>query len=209
MRYWIAVAVLTVAGILGTPTSVGAGMIPVQVSITPEGGNYQFTYAIVLPTDAVLQSGDFFTIYNFDGLVPGTATASGSISSSNWTFTTTNVGPTPGGVVPVDDPTIPNLTWTYNGPTIQGSQTGLGNFSAVSIYPYTTQSWFAAITGTVNGVVDSNITPTTVPVPTAPPPGLPEPTTFALVVLGFMVLALGCLRRRVAAHAQLRALMVK
>lgn len=196
MRYWITAAALAITAVLSTPLPAHAGLIPVQVSITPEGGNYQFTYAIVLPTDAVLQAGDYFTIYNFAGLVPGSESASGSLTSSNWTFSTSNIGPTPAGVVPADNPNIPNLTWTYNGPTIQGSQTGLGNFSAVSIYPETTQSWLTAITGTVSGVADANITPTSVPVPAAPPPGVPEPTTLALAALGFPFLGVARVFRR-------------
>jgi hypothetical protein len=197
MRYWIIAAALANTAMLGISAPARAGLIPVQVSVTPEGGNYQFTYAIVLPTDAVLQPGDYFTIYNFEGLVPGSATASGNLTSSNWTFSTSNVGPTPTGIIVPDSPSAPNLTWTYNGPVIQGSQNGLGNFAAVSIYPDTTQSWFTAVTGTVSGVADANITPTSVPVPTAPPPGVPEPTTLALAALGFPFLgAARWLRRR-------------
>jgi hypothetical protein len=202
MRYWISTAVLAIAVVLGAPVSAHAGLIPVQVSVTPEGGNYQFTYAVVLPTDAVLQAGNYFTIYNFDGLVPGTATASGSPTSSQWTFSTSTVGPTPSGIV-VTDSNIPNLTWTYNGPTTQVGQLGLGNFSADSIYPFTTQSLFAAVTGTltatgaVSGIADANVTPTTVPVPTAPPPGVPEPATLALAAFGLPFIGLArCLRRR-------------
>jgi hypothetical protein len=201
MRHWMFAAALAVAAMLGATATARAGLIPVQVSVTPEGGNFQFTYAIVLPSDAVLQRGDYFTIYNFEGLVPGTATASGSMSSSNWNFTTTNLGPTPAGVVPADNPNIPNLTWTYTGSVMQGGQTGLGNFSAVSIYPYTTQSWFAALTGTVYGLTDSNVTPTQVPVPTAPPPGLPEPTTLALAALGLLFVGVVRWRQRTLAVA--------
>jgi hypothetical protein len=199
MRNWSTAAALATLAILIAPISARAGLIPVQVSVTPEGGNYQFTYAIVLPTDSVLQQGDYFTIYNFDGLVPGTATATGSISSSNWVFSSANVGPTPPGLTSNDNASIPNLTWTYEGPT-QSGQVGIGNFSAVSIYPYTTQSLFAAVTGTVNvGIPDANITPTTVPVPTAPPPGVPEPTTLALAALGFPFLGFArWVRRRPA-----------
>ncbi len=189
MRRFFITNTLALIALLNAPLASQAGLIPVQVSVTPEGGNYQFTYAIVLPTDAVLQPGDFFTIYNFEGLVPGSATASGSITSPYWTFSSSNVGPTPTGINLTDNANIPNLTWTYNGPVVQGSQNGLGNFAAVSIYPDTTQSWFAAITGTVSGQADANITPTSVPVPTAPPtsppPGVPEPTTLALAALGF------------------------
>jgi hypothetical protein len=197
MRYWISTAALAIAVVLGAPVSARAGLIPVQVSVTPEGGNYQFTYAIVLPTDAVLQAGDYFTIYNFEGLVPGTATASGSLTSSLWAFSSSSVGQTPPGVVITDNPGIPNLTWTYNGPTAQSGQIGLGNFSAISIYPNTTQSLFAAVTGTVSGVADANVTPTTVPVPTAPPPGVPEPATLALAAFGFPFIGFArWLRRR-------------
>ena len=191
MRYWTLAAGLVVTAALGTPNVSRAGLIPVQFSMTPEAGNYQYTYAILLPSESVLQKGDYFTIYNFEGLVPGTAMASGSISSANWQFSSSLVGPTPPGIVtPPDSPNAPNLTWTYNGPTIQGGQTGLGNFSAVSIYPYTTQSWLAAITGSVTGQADANITPTSVPVPTAPPPGVPEPATLALAFLGMPFLGM-------------------
>jgi hypothetical protein len=196
MRYWIPAAALTFIAMLSTPLSAHAGLIPVQVSVTPEGGNFQYTYAIVLPTGSVLESGDYFTIYSFDGMVPGTAMASGSITSTNWTFSTSNVGPTPPGVIASNNPSIPNISWTYSGAPVQGSETGIGNFSAVSIYPYTTQSWFAAITGTVSGVADANITPTNVPVPTAPPPGVPEPTTLALAAFGLPFFGLARLLRR-------------
>jgi hypothetical protein len=185
-------------------------LIPVQVSVTPEGGNFQYTYAIVLPTGSLLQPGDYFTIYNFDGMVPGTAMASGSMTSSNWTFSTSNVGPTPPGIIVAEKPNIPNLSWTYNGPVVQGSESGIGNFSAVSIYPYTTQSWFTAITGTVYGVADANITPTSVPVPTAPPPGVPEPTTLALAAFGIPFFGVArLLRRRDSASEKLKTSIEK
>lgn len=191
MRYRIFAAVLAVVAVLGSAPAARAGLIPVDVSINQNvSGNYTYTYAIVLPTGSVLQPGDYFTIYNFAGLVSGSATASGNFNSSNWTFSTSLVGPTPSGVLPTDNPNIPNLTWTYNGPVIQGAQTGLGNFSAVSIYPNTTQSWLAALTGTNYGGADSNITPTNVPVPTAPPPGVPEPATLALAALALPLLGL-------------------
>jgi hypothetical protein len=191
MRHWKFATLLTFA-ILGATGSAQAGLIPVQVSVTPDSGNFRYTYAVLLPSDAVLQPGDWFTIYNFDGLVPNSATASGGIESANWTFSTSMVGPTPPGVVPNDNPNIANLTWTYNGPVIglDAASVGLGNFWADSLYPTTTQSWFAAHTGTLSGVPDNNITPTSVPVPTAPPPGAPEPATLFLVGLGlFFVFA--------------------
>jgi hypothetical protein len=160
----------------------------VQVSILPEGGMYRFTYAVVLPTDSVLRPGDYFTIYDFDGFVSGSQSASGSVYSADWTGTISNNGPTPSGVLPTDSTSIPNLTWTYTGAEINiDASIGLGNFWALSLYPDTTDSWFTASTGTISGITDNNITPTIVPVPRGPgtpPPGVPEPATLALAGLG-------------------------
>jgi hypothetical protein len=197
MRRWITAAVAA-AAVLAAPGSARAGLIPVQVSVTPDGGNYRYTYAILLPTDAVLRPGDYFTIYDFDGFVPGSDMVSGTPDAPDWSFSANLTGPTPDGVSPSDNPAITNLTWQYNGEVINiDASLGLGNFWAYSVYPDTTQSWFTASTGTSAGETDSNITPTTVPVPTAPgnpPPGVPEPTTLVLAGLGLPLAA--ALRRR-------------
>jgi PEP-CTERM motif len=200
MRRWIKAATLAVIAVLLAPTTVRAGLVPVQVSVVPDGGMYRFTYAIVLPTDAVLRPGDYFTIYDFDGLVPGSQMASGAPSSANWTFTANNIGPTPTGVTPDDNPNITNLSWKYTGPEINiDASVGLGNFWALSQYPDTTDSWFTASTGTTAGGTDHNITPTVVPVPKAPgppPPGVPEPATLVLAGLGFPLIGAARLFRR-------------
>jgi hypothetical protein len=189
MRTWMTAAALTIAA-LAAPTPARAGLVPVAVSITPEAGMYRYTYAIVLPTDAVLRPNDYFTIYNFDGYVPGSEMASGSPYSADWTFSATGLGPTPAGTLPDDDPAILNLSWKYTGAEINiDASVGLGNFWALSLYPTTTDSWFTASTGSTSGQTDSNITPTTVPVPTAPPPGVPEPATLLLAGLGLPLVA--------------------
>ncbi|MCE9564387.1 MAG: PEP-CTERM sorting domain-containing protein [Planctomycetes bacterium] len=197
MRKWISAAV-AITVLMLVPGKSEAGLLPYQVSVTPDAGMYRFTYAIYLPTNSVLRPGDYFTIYNFDGFVPGTAVANGSVYSANWSFSSSNVGPTPIGVLPDDNPAIPNLTWTYNGPVINvgddPTAVGMGNFWAISQYPDTTQSWFTASTGSTTAATDNNIIPTTVPVPTAPPPGVPEPATLLLAGIGFPLLA--AFRRR-------------
>jgi hypothetical protein len=188
MRPWITATALAIATVLAAPAAARAGLVPVQVSVLPEGGMYRFTYAIALPTDSVLRPGDYFTIYDFDGYVAGSEMSSGSDYSPDWSFAADASGPTPNGVTPTDNPAIANLSWTYTGAEINlDGSVGLGNFWALSLYPDTTDSWFTASTGTSSGITDSNITPTVVPVPKAPgtpPPGVPEPTTLALAGLG-------------------------
>src|SRR5439155_1197536 len=68
-----AAAVVAVA-VSAAPTK--AGLFPVSVSIQPEAGNFRWTYNVVLPTGMKLQSGDYFTIYDFGGYVPGSGVLS-------------------------------------------------------------------------------------------------------------------------------------
>ena len=180
--------VSVLAGLL-CATTASAGLLPVNVSVNKEGDTYRWTYAIVLPTDSQLRSGDYFTIYDFGGYVPDS-----TVAPADWTVQAAKLGPVTPGLNPQDDPTITNLTFLYGGPTINSGQTGLGNFWALSEYSLGTDSFFTARTHrTSDGRIDANITETTVPVPTAPP-GVPEPATLALAGIGLPLVA--ALRRR-------------
>ncbi len=191
MRRWISAAVLAAVAVLAAPGTTRAGLIPVQVSVTPEGGNHRYTYAIVLPTESVLRPGDYFTIYDFEGYVAGSESVTFTApEGATWSFSTSNTGPTPGLLNPNDDATISNLTWTYSGPTVPDGKLGLGNFAATSLFGESKSSHFTATNPSIDtGDIDQNVIPTVTPtgeiVP--PPPGVPEPTTLALAGLGLPI----------------------
>jgi hypothetical protein len=182
--------------LLGLASPAWAGLIPVNVSIHPDSGNYRWTYAVIVTTDVRVNPGDSFTIYDVHGMLHGSAAM-----PANWSvaeaLTTT---PHP-GTLPFDDPTVPNITFTYNGLTPIDGQAGLGNFSIISVYSdAATGDFTSSAHRQVDGRVEYNITTTDVPAPPDDPGGgvneTPEPSTFALLGMGIPLAALARRRRR-------------
>ncbi len=195
-RIWIARLFTAAFVALAISHSASAGIIPASVTVTPDGGNFRWTYAAVLPTNLLLQSGNYFTIYDVGGLVPGTiSTPSGwTARASPEAFATPIPNPHDTGLAP--DPYI--ITFTYTGPTITG-QVGLGNFMFDStIGKGSTLPWAASNLNALSGATDPNITQTTGPgFHEILRPLVPEPTTLALAGLGLPVIALARRLRRV------------
>jgi len=190
-------AALAAAALGGTAR---AGLVPSSVTVTPDAGNFRWTYAVVLPTDMKLQSGSYFTVYDFGGLVAGSISA-----PDGWAVSTGNAGPVPTGLHPSDDPNQINLTFTYNGPTIPTGQLGLGNFWADSTLSTSVQTEFTAQNPQAStGNLDRNLVETISPGTPGSTgggdtgggggtvSGVPEPTTLALAGLGLP--ALGAIR---------------
>jgi len=208
-RTWIArlfvVAAATGALVVAPAPSAQAGLLPVSVTVQPEAGNFRWTYSVVLPTNMQLQAGSYFTIYDFAGYKAGSAGVSATGPDASyakyWTVTSSMTGATPSGLTPTDNPNLPNLTFTYNGPTIAAGQLSLGNFSAASAYGTETTGAFAALNQrAIDGTSDANLTSTQVPQGSSSPPatGTPEPATLVLAGLGMPLIGLGrYLRRKV------------
>jgi hypothetical protein len=93
-------------------------------SVPLGGGLFGWDYSatgvdgVVLADQRRIETGDFFTIYDFVGVdVPGTFAAA---TPASWSvLSIAPVGLTPPAIAPLpgDDPTITNVTWVYSGPT--------------------------------------------------------------------------------------------
>lgn len=145
----------------GTALVAHADIIPSFDSIVPNGSNFQFNYTANVTGDQRVETGDFFTIYDFNGLVPNSA-----MMPANWSFSSLLIGVTPSQVNPPDDPMILNLTFTYTGATPIIGPAPLGTFSAVSNFGQSQPGYFAA-QGTLNldGSKVDNVGVLPVPVP--------------------------------------------
>jgi hypothetical protein len=109
-------------------SSVALAIQPSLVEIKPEAdGTYTYVYKIKIDNNVQVKGGsqvpdpDFFTIFNFAGLVAGSAK-----QPAGWSFSTSTNGVTPfrGGrtvLHPVDIDGIPNLTWSRVGPDLTSS----------------------------------------------------------------------------------------
>jgi hypothetical protein len=140
-------------------------------------------WAVNITAEQNATSGDFFTIYDFGNFIPGS-----NSQPAGWTFSSSLVGITPSQTNPTDNPSLLNLTWTYNGPTIMGSTPAGQNIGPFQVstagflpefVPPTHNTDFTA-QGTLAGGPNAGSHVNNVgkiPVPTA----IPEPSTLGLI----------------------------
>ncbi len=122
-KAWILGLVLLGAGIL-----IARGdIIPTLSSVTGSSPTFTWNYSANVTVDETINTGDFFTIYDFGAIAPGS-----NMQPTGWTFSQALLGPTPALVNATDNPSILNLTWTYNGAAPISGSAVLGIFSVIT-----------------------------------------------------------------------------
>jgi hypothetical protein len=148
MRKAFGAALLLASGLAITATPAPAlEMVVAQVDKNTDGS---MTYHFILKTDPgetltpseSKATADFVTVYNFYGLVDGSAK-----SPAGWEFSSEEFGRTPTWngypvVLPLDVPNTPNLTWTVTKPVAGGTQ--IDGFTATTRVGAMVQGQYAA-----------------------------------------------------------------
>ena len=139
-----------------------ADIIPALDSVTGSNPTFTWNYSANVTVNETVNTGDFFTIYDFSSIMPTTTT-----QPSGWTFSTALIGPTAPLTTPTDNPALWNITWTYSGSPISGSA-ALGMFTVVTNTDQLKTGQFTAEATKSNdptGSKVSNIGSVSVPVP--------------------------------------------
>src|SRR5437667_1161173 len=118
---------LLLAAITAVSLSARADIIPTLDSVTGSSPTFTWNYSANVTVDETVNTGDFFTIYDFGTIAPGSNT-----QPTGWTFSQALLGPTPALTNPTDNPNILNLTWTYTGSTPINGSAALGIFSVIT-----------------------------------------------------------------------------
>jgi len=101
-------ALLSTAALL-VGNAVKADIIPVFNASTPVGGGTEFSYNVSIASGSRVNTGDFFTIYDFNGYIAGS-----EFAPADWSISVQNVGVTPAGQLLIDDAGVVNITFTYS-----------------------------------------------------------------------------------------------
>lgn len=121
-KYFLLLAAITTISV-----AARADIIPTLSSVTGSSPNFTWNYSANVTVDETINTGDFFTIYDFGSIAPGSNT-----QPTGWTFSQALVGPTAALTSPTDNPSILNLTWTYTGTTPIVGSAALGIFSVIT-----------------------------------------------------------------------------
>ena len=176
---------LAAAALLSVATASHASIIPTLQSVTPSGSLWSYNYQGTLAGDQGVTNGSKLVIFDFAGFsgfgpLPANVTGSTQLSSG-----VNSLGGT-------DDPGILNLVFTYNGPDFRTSggeypDATQFTFSALSTFNQTAFDGFYALAVKNNGLPGEvgSLTDNSGRVAVPIPGGVPEPASWALMIMGF------------------------
>lgn len=189
---------------LAAAGSVNASIIPSLEGdpVDVGGGQFAFTYSATLASDQALFSGSYFTLYDIRGF-----SGFGDVPA-DWTPSAQLVGITPSNVLPSDDPSILNVTFTYSGPVLnyqedesEHREYDLGRFVIFSsmgsfgFEDFTSEA--IKNSGAGRGTLVATIGEDAIAVPGGGGAGaIPEPGTWAMLIAGFGVVGAAARRRK-------------
>lgn len=188
---------------LGAANAAQADIIPTLTMGSPVmvGDMYRYDYTATLAADQQLESGNFFTIYDFNGFTGFGTLGTGFAASSSL------LGQTPDDVLPTDSASIANATFIYTGPTlnnppgdVQGVALELGTFQVFSSLDLGTKLLSFASRAIKNNGAAVNTTVSNVGFVNGPG-AVPEPSVWAMLLIGFGAIGYSARRRNAAALA--------
>lgn len=189
-------ALAAMAAIALTVPAQAAHIMTNLDTVTADGSNFKFTYSGSLTPDLGVVSGDQLVIVDFAGYVPG------SISSTIPDVTASISNTLPSGLILqsgfTDNAAIPDLVFTYTGADFRASGgpfpplLHFSGLSADSTFGFTTTGSFSAsaVKNVGANTGDADLESGRVGVPSA----LPEPASWAMMLIGFF--GLGAMLRR-------------
>lgn len=190
MKLWL----LPALGLaLGAAVPARSAVITLD-SIDDLAGTYQFNYHGTLGPDEGAVSGSKLVIFDFAGYVDGSIFTPGAdiLGAVEWLTSTPYISP---GFT--DDPSLPNLVFTYVGSAFQNSggpyaPYDITGFGARSTYGASAHGAFT--TFTVKNNPPSTAGTDLITLGVTDIPAVPEPHTWAMLVMGFGLLG-GVMRR--------------
>jgi hypothetical protein len=148
---------------------------------------YKYVFDVELLAGSTLQTGGFFTVYDFPELTKGALTSQPNLS---WGASVQLTGITPNGAVIDDNPAIYNVTWKWNGAPLSAPPTSnleLGIFIA-GVIPDPVSTTLVYV-GSLDGINASNQGTIDVTF-------IPEPSALILLLTSAGALPLLMLRER-------------
>jgi len=191
LRY-LAPALLSGSLFAAAPASAVVVFLTGAPTVAP--GGWQYSYQANFSAGEGVQKGSTFVIFDFAGYVPGSVFSPYADLVASSELVSAGLPTNPDFT---DDPTIPNLRFTYTGASLLNlSNASFSGLNAVSILSGIAHDGFGAVTVKSAGpLLGSKVYSTGL---VSVPSGIPEPAAWGMMLAGFGLAGAAMRRRRFA-----------